>query len=262
MMAAAERFLAKHLGGRFQEGASTEVAVRLKQIEVDPKTVVLAKKVDATAVGVPKLAATLQPGTHKYKAVIQMGEQSVKLEMATEIKEEGGGWLITDTVQSPMGAATDIVVVDKTTLALLKRSVKQGPMTMTLEFKDNKASGSMAMRGKERPIAIELGGPLFGDAAGQWQELACLPLAEGYSITYRNLDVQRQKVKLMQLKVVGSESVTVSAGTFDVFKVEVTPAEGGSDKVTLWIAKESRKVAKASAVLAQSSGAVMTAELQ
>src|SRR5947207_12889036 len=51
MMAAAEKFLAKYLGGRYQEDMTPEVAQRLKEITVDPKTVVLAKKVEAASVG-------------------------------------------------------------------------------------------------------------------------------------------------------------------------------------------------------------------
>src|SRR5262249_44977314 len=39
MCAASEKFLAKHLGGRYQEGATAEVAARLKEITVDVKTV-------------------------------------------------------------------------------------------------------------------------------------------------------------------------------------------------------------------------------
>jgi dipeptidyl aminopeptidase/acylaminoacyl peptidase len=42
MMAQMEKFLAAHLGGRFQEGVPAEVAARLKEITVDPKSVVLA----------------------------------------------------------------------------------------------------------------------------------------------------------------------------------------------------------------------------
>ncbi len=42
--AAAERFLAKHLRGRFQESMTPEVTARLKEITVDPKAVVLTKK--------------------------------------------------------------------------------------------------------------------------------------------------------------------------------------------------------------------------
>jgi len=47
MFMAAEKFLAAQLGGRYQESASREVAQRLKEISVDPKTVVLSTKKDA-----------------------------------------------------------------------------------------------------------------------------------------------------------------------------------------------------------------------
>jgi dipeptidyl aminopeptidase/acylaminoacyl peptidase len=40
---ATENFFAKYLGGRYQEGGTPKVTARLKEITVDPKTVVLAK---------------------------------------------------------------------------------------------------------------------------------------------------------------------------------------------------------------------------
>ena len=49
MITSAEKFLAKHLGGRYQETVTPEVAKRLTEITVDPKTVILAKAVDMTA---------------------------------------------------------------------------------------------------------------------------------------------------------------------------------------------------------------------
>jgi len=49
MIAKAEKFLAKHLGGRYQESMTPEVAKRLGEITVDPKTVTLAKKADMNA---------------------------------------------------------------------------------------------------------------------------------------------------------------------------------------------------------------------
>ena len=39
-----ERFLALHLGGRFQAGGSPESVARLKELLVDPKSVVLTKE--------------------------------------------------------------------------------------------------------------------------------------------------------------------------------------------------------------------------
>ncbi len=261
MLASAEKFLAKYLGGRFQEDMTTEVATRLKEIAVDPKTVTLVRKVDPTSVGAPKPVAALKPGAYKYQAKIQAGQQAITLDMKTEIQEKDGGWTVTETVTTPMGEVLDIAVLDKDSLTLRKRTVKQGPVNIEFEVKDNKATGRMSMGGQDRPINVDLGGPLFADAAGATNCIASLPIQEGYSATYRNFDVQKQKPKLMQLSVAGLESVTVPAGTFDAYKVEISSAEGGPEKMTVWVAKDSRKPVKISAVLAQMGGAILTAEL-
>jgi hypothetical protein len=86
-------------------------------------------------------------------------------------------------------------------------------------------------------------------------------LAEGYSTTFRNFDIQKQKVKLMQLKVSGVDKVTVPAGTFESYIVEITSADGGADKETLWVARDSHKAVRETAVLASMGGAVLTQEL-
>ncbi len=44
MIAASERFFAKHLGGRYQESTTPEVEKRLREITVDLKTLSLPKK--------------------------------------------------------------------------------------------------------------------------------------------------------------------------------------------------------------------------
>jgi hypothetical protein len=80
-------------------------------------------------------------------------------------------------------------------------------------------------------------------------------------VTFRNFDVQTQKVKLQQLSVSGVESVTVPAGKFDAYRVEITSADGGADKKTVWVAKDTHKVVKVSAVMASMGGAVVTQEL-
>lgn len=90
--------------------------------------------------------------------------------------------------------------------------------------------------------------------------MGALPLADGYSATFRNFDLQKQKASLKQLKVSGSEKVTVPAGSFDAFKIEITSAEGDPGKTTVWIEKKNRNVIKISAVV-PSNGAVITSEL-
>ena len=69
------------------------------------------------------------------------------------------------------------------------------------------------------------------------------------------------KLEMKTLKVVGVESVTVPAGTFEAYKVEITSADNDADKTTVWIVKDSRRVAKVSAVLPSLQGAILTSEL-
>jgi dipeptidyl aminopeptidase/acylaminoacyl peptidase len=258
---ASEKFLAEHLGGRYQEGGTPEEVARLKEITVDPKTVVLAKKVDAGAVGVPKPVFDLVAGTYNYQVNIEVNGQKISLKVSTSIKDGGGSWTATDQTETPQGTATDVATLEKTSLLLQKRNVKQGPVSVDIDFAGNKATGTMSMNGQDRPIAVDLGGPIFGDAAGGDLAIGCLPLAEGYTTTIRNFDIQTQKTKFLQLTVAAAESVTVPAGTFDTYRVEVAAAEGGPDKKTIWIAKDSHKVVKVKAVLASMGGAVMTQEL-
>jgi dipeptidyl aminopeptidase/acylaminoacyl peptidase len=257
----AEKFLAAHLGGRFQEGGSAESVARLKEITVDPKTVVLAKKVDASAVVAPKPTADLQPGAWHYAATIEMGGQKMALKLTTTITDSGATWTATNQMETPGGTVSDTATIEKGTLILLKRKMAQGPATIDLDFAGGKAVGKMSMGGQDKTISVDLGGSLFADGPGANQLIATLPLAEGFTTTYRNFDAMAQKVKLQQLKVTGTETVTVPAGKFDAFRIEVFSVDGGNDKQTLWVAKDSRKVVKSSTVLSSMGGATMTLEL-
>jgi dipeptidyl aminopeptidase/acylaminoacyl peptidase len=261
MVAAAEKFMAKHLGGRHQEGSTAEVSARLKEITVDIKTVEKPKRIDAASVGSPKPATDLRPGKLSYQGKIEIAGQSIPFNVTTEIKEEGAAWQVIDSAKTAMGDMSDTTWVEKGSLTLTKRSVKQGPVTINVEFKNDKASGSMDVSGQAKPIAVETGGALFADGAGAYDALASLPLAEGYTATFRNFDLQKQKVALKQVKVVGAEKVTVPAGSFDAFKLEVASAEGEPGKTTVWVAKDSRKVVKIVAVIPEMNGATMTSEL-
>jgi len=256
-----EKFLAAHLGGRFQEGGSAESVARLKEIMVDPKTVVLTKKLDAAAVGLPRPAIDLQPGSYHYQVKIEGGGQTMNLKITTTIQDSGASWTAVSHMETPGGTATDTATIEKSTLILRKRNLAQGPATIDLDFSGDKAAGKMSMNGQDRPIAVDLGGPLFADAAGGDQVIASLPLADGYSTTFRNFDMQTQKVKLLELKAFGVEAVTVPAGKFDAYRVEITSADGGSDKKTVWVAKDTHKVVKSSSVVAAMGGAIVTAEL-
>lgn len=257
---AAEKFLAKHLGGRYQESMTPAIAERMAVLRVDPKTVVLAKKVEVAATG-PKPAVALTPGTTKYKGRLEAGGQTMQMDITSTVADQNGSWVVSETSAMPMGTITDEATIDKGTLVLRKRVIHQGPAVVEVQFADNKATGKLSMNGQERPITADLGGSLFADGPGSGAVIAALPLADGYTTTFRNFDIMSQQVKPRQLKVTGSEKVTVPAGTFDAYKVEVTPAEGTGETSTIWVDKVSRRAVKIVTVLPQMNGAVATAEL-
>jgi hypothetical protein len=135
-------------------------------------------------------------------------------------------------------------------------------VTIEMAFEGAKATGTMAMGGAPKAFSVELGGGAFAEGSGAEDALACLPLAEGYTVVFRNVDLQRQKVQLKRAKVLGQEPVTVPAGTFKAWKVELTSAEGEPGQTTLWVDTVTRKVLKTIATLPQMGGAVVTVELQ
>ena len=260
LFTAAEKFLAKHLGGRYQSEMTPAISARMALLTVDPKTVVLAKKVEV-APSTPKTAADLKAGTNTYKGRLELGGQTMPMDITSTVTDQNGSWAVNETSVMPMGTVTDEATIDKGTLLLRKRVIHQGPAVVEVQFADNKATGKMTMNGQERPIAADLGGALFADGPGASSVIGALPLAEGYTTTFRNFDIMSQQVRPRQLKVTGSEKVTVPAGTFDAYKVEVTPAEGTGESVTIWVDKASRRAVKIVTVLPQMNGATATAEL-
>jgi dipeptidyl aminopeptidase/acylaminoacyl peptidase len=257
--ASAEKFLAKHIAGvRFQPDMKPEVAERLRIISVDPNTVELTKL--ATATGAPTPTGALKPGVYNYKAVVDRGGQTLEMTTSTTIKDNGATISVIDTAKTPSGDAVDDGTYDKTTLRLVERKVTQGPVNIHYTLTEGKAQGELSMNGQSRPIAVELKGETFADGPGTGSVIATLPLAEGYSVAFRSFNVQTQQVMDLQLKVTGSETVSVPAGKFDCFKVEIESSNGG--KNTAWIAKSPREVVRAFATGPQLGGATVTSELQ
>jgi hypothetical protein len=208
----------------------------------------------------PKPSADLHAGTSMYKGwVEEEGKKTVFVATRT-IKEQGDAWIVTDTAKQPAGEATDETVLAKGSLVLRKRSIVQGRFKMDYVVQDGRAIGKMQIGGQLRPILVDLGGELFADGAGRSAVVAALPLADGYETSFRNLDLPSLAITTKRLKVLGSERVTVPAGKFNTFKVQITSGDG--DETTFWIAKSLRKTVKTTTKSSEMNGGVITTELQ
>ena len=260
-----EKFFAKHLGGRYQKEMPEDVAARLKEITVDPASVTLPEEMAASTLfdAAPTPVRTLKPTMDKYKITIDLQGQEMKMDMTTTIEEKDGMWKVSDELISPMGKMSDVTYLDKKTLQPVKRKVNQGPTNIDLVYTSESIKGNATMGVTKDPFNTEIQGAMFAEGAGSKNVLACLPLEVGYTVNFRNFNAQKKEIKVMKMEVVGIESINVPAGTFETFKIELSPANGDPGSVTIWVTTDSdRKAVKTSSVVAEMGGAVMVSELQ
>ncbi len=124
MFAKGEKFLAKYLGGRYQETMTPEVQKRLAEITVDPKTIVLAKKVDMNAA----------PGVNvsgKWNLKADAGGQQVDITL--DLKQDGAnlsGLLMSDIAS---GTIENVKVSGKMLVGTAKVEVQGQPMELKME---------------------------------------------------------------------------------------------------------------------------------
>jgi dipeptidyl aminopeptidase/acylaminoacyl peptidase len=124
MIMSVEKFLAKHLGGRYQEGGTPEVVQRLKEITVDVKTVKMPVKIDMTA----KAEVDV---TGKWLVSANAGGQNV--ELVLELKQTDGNFDGKLVSMFGEGTVEKGKVSGKNVRGLVKLSVQGQPLEMNME---------------------------------------------------------------------------------------------------------------------------------
>jgi hypothetical protein len=272
MAVAAEKFLADHLGGRYQETVPSAIQKRLDEITVDVKTVKMAEAPkgveDAETAPLPAVNTTLiRPMSLTYKAVVAAPGQTVNLDLSRTVsKAVLAGvpvWRIATTHQSPMGAATDTFDLDTSSMLPIRWSVQQGQATVLLNYGKDAVKGAVKMGANEQPIDVALKAPAFGDGPALEVLLGGLPLAPGYQTTLRVFDFQAQKARAMSIAVTGRETITVPAGVFECLKVEVTALDEGKVTERIYMNEKDPRcmVRGVFEMPAQAGGGTLTADL-
>ena len=231
MIAEIERFLADQLGGRYQEEMSDALADHLASLMVDVRTVTLPETPDgadeAATADLPSADGSLvQPGTMHYTTSLTVQGQEFNIDVTRTVEERGDMLAIIDEAQTPMGMVVDTFFVDAETLLPQRRSSRQGQATITLDYADERITGSIAGPMGKMDINEELDAPVLGDGGALEVYLSTLPLEEGYTTTFRTFSPMQQKVRPMQVEVTGMESVEVPAGPFKTYVVKMTPLDG------------------------------------
>lgn len=172
----------------------------------------------------------LEPVELTYDVVIQGNAMG---EMAQTLERVDGAWRLASTMAlGPQTISQAVVVDDELVYRSSSMTMQAGPQTVRIE----------AAREGDRVVGSIEGGPQSQEIDFQAADdvvvsdaldlaLRVVELAEGKEITLPVANMQSGSVENVTVTVVGREEITVPAGTFDAWKVEV----GGAQPQTLWL---------------------------
>ena len=166
-------------------------------------------------------------------------------------------------MKTPQGELVDASAIDKTTLTVRSREIKQGPTQIKLSFDGGKAPGTMAMGGQEKPVAADSGRHAV---RGRRRRLSVDRRAAVEGGLHDDIpQLRRAEAEGDREGGEGERRPRTSpfpAGTFKAWKVEIKSADGEPGSQTIWVDSTSRRVVKMSATLPEMGGAIATMELQ
>ena len=124
MFAAGEKFLAKYIGGRYQESMTPEVTKRLSEITIDPKTVVISKPVDMSAV----------PGADiSGKWIMVADAKGQQIDIDVTIKQSGASFTGATVSQVGNGTIDGGKVSGKSVTGTLHAEIQGQPVDFAME---------------------------------------------------------------------------------------------------------------------------------
>lgn len=261
--ASAEKFLAEHIGGRYQKEVRPEIEETLEELTVDINTVKMPEKLsdDEMMQELPAPDYKVMPHEMKYNMNISMAGQQLTMQVDRVVEVMNDKVKLTTNVQSPMMNMKEELLLNED-MTPVSKAINQGPVAMNFDFKEDKVKALMNMNGQEKEMMTPLDNSVWDDNAGLYLALSQLKLEEGQERVLRVFDGQNNKVKNIKMKVIGMEDVEVPAGNFETYQVELKDVDEDSTKTVFVNADdEKRTVVKVNSTIKQMGGAKAVLEL-
>lgn len=172
--------------------------------------------------------------------------------LVRETKRDGARWVIRDVFAIPMAGMQQegTITLDASSLEVLTRTehgqVQGQTVAIDLTYADGRVSGSATIPqpgGTPKEIAVDtaLAAGTF-DSEALEALLPALPLAEGAVLTVNAFAAESGSVQPTTIRVAGIEQVTVPAGTFTTFRVEM---QSGQEASTVFVTTDTpRRIVK------------------
>jgi zinc protease len=182
-------------------------------------------------------ASRARTGSFEYDLMVQ-GKSFGSYTLTLGKGEQAGSWKLEEKLQAPMGSQTGTYVFQGD-LTPISAAEQGGPASTDLHYASGHVSGTATLptpqgQTKEQKIDTDLPDGTLDGSASVAIVLAS-PLADGFDLQVP-IYAAGQGVQQLSAKVTGADSVTVAAGTYQVYKVEVTGQAG--QKILFYVTKE------------------------
>ena len=255
MFAAIERFLARHLDGRYQREMTAEVAAKLRALRADIDDVEMPDAGEVADVALD--GSGLEPVKLTYRITLEVAGQSINMDTvvlrarATHADKEV--WRVATTMESPMGKAADVAYLRIDDLAPVRRTIEQGPVKIEFDFAEAAITGSVTMPGGN---TMDIDVPVEVTVTGHMETaLAAMPLEPGFKTRLNMFEPGLQRVSPITVEVVAAETVETPAGRFEAYRLEITSADGTGTSGTGWVTQATpHRTVKSDATLPPMAG--------
>lgn len=260
-LSVAEKFLAKHLGGRYQREVPANLARIVKENTVDIESVVLKEPITEEMKRLPKVEYKIIQGETQYAMTFENGPKKILMDLKRTVDIQGNETIVTDIIDSPMGQTTEICVLDTKTLQLKRKEVKQQQVSMNFDLNDNTIKGEININGEITPIVKPLDNAVFSEGAGMYVTIGSMPLSSSFETSFSAFDSNTQSIRMYKLEVLGQEKISAGRKVYDCFKVKLSSLDGNAGDQEIWYDIESKIMVKSIVIVVEMNGTKITSEL-
>ena len=239
-IAVMEKFLSKHLGGRYQDSVPEKLGSIIDKVTVDINALKMPTIISDSmrTKNNPEVNQLPQNVKLNYGVSLEVQGQQIEFEQERSISSLDNSILIEETAVSPMGEMKDRIETELKSLDLVKRSIHQTPAIIELEQQSSNLTGSYNLNGNTSSIDQETVGLTITDGPHLDIYLSCLDWSTLDNSTIKVFDVQQQKFVIYKIDVQDE----VSIDHYKCCQLHLQALEGSPKKMTYYFSKDAQPV--------------------
>jgi len=259
-VAVMERFLALHLGGRYQKEVSETLGNIIENARVDISQLRMPEPLtdEILKAPMPEVERELSPGTFDYGITLELQGQHMAFDLTRKIEQSGNLVEIEDIAAAAMGTMTEKVNFEVQDFKPVSRFISQGPLEINIRNENNGIRGYISMDENARDVSQDFDAAFLFDGTMLDSYMSALMPTNSDKKMIRVFDTQQQRLEFFRI-----EHVKASSANEDFLAYNLVDHDTGTVVHSYKVSKGSKAVLlqKRSVVKAM-NGAVIEMKLR